>query len=204
MSEEFDQAYWEGRYRDHGMAFHAETNPQVVAEVADLAPGTALEAGCGEGADAIWLASHGWRVTAADIAPTALRRAREQAEAAGVAGIEWVHADLTTWTPPADHFDLVTASYVHPVGPSGALFGRLAAAVAPGGTLLVVGHHPADPHSQAHGSAGVGLTAEEVAACLDPDRWDIVTADARTRPITVPDGGQLTLHDAVLRARKRP
>ncbi|MGX7829744.1 class I SAM-dependent methyltransferase [Actinokineospora sp. 24-640] len=204
MSEEFDQTYWEERYRSHSVSFHAETNPQVVAEAADLAPGTALEAGCGEGGDAIWLASRGWRVTAVDIAPTALRRGREQAESAGVAGIEWVHADLTAWTPAAEHFDLVTASYVHPVGPSGALFGKLAAAVTPGGTLLIVGHHPTDPHSLAHGSAGMGLTAAEVANDLDPDRWDIVVADTRIRSLTVPDGREVTFHDTVLRARKRP
>lgn len=207
MSEEFDKAYWEDRYRGH-VAGRRPPNPQLVAEAADLAPGPALDAGCGEGADAAWLAARGWRVTAVDIAATALRRAREHAETLGseIGGrIDWVEADLTEWTPPAESFALVSAQYVHPAAPRATLLRRLADAVAPGGTLLVVGHHPSDRHSGSHGpAAGSQHTAEEVAACLDAGRWDIVVAEARLHTVTDPHGHEITMSDAVLRARKRP
>ncbi|WP_433501227.1 class I SAM-dependent methyltransferase [Sphaerimonospora sp. CA-214678] len=106
MSVEFDEAYWEERYRSHTAVHERPPNPQLVAEAGDLRPGRALDAGCGEGAEAIWLAARGWHVTAADIASTALRRAREQAEALGddvmnrigMNRIDWVQADLTAWT----------------------------------------------------------------------------------------------------------
>lgn len=88
-----------------------------MAQAGDLAPGTALDAVCGEGTDAIWLASRGWQVTAVDFATIALRRAREHADTFGAditRRIDWVQADLTSWTPTEEHFDLVSAHYVHP------------------------------------------------------------------------------------------
>lgn len=207
MSEEFGKAYWEERYRGHTALWSRQPNPQLVAEVRDLAPATALDAGCGEGADAIWLASRGWRVTAADISPTALRRAREHAETLGADishRIDWVQADLTSWTPTEQHFELVSSQYVHTADSREALFGRLAAAVAPGGTLLLVGHDPSDSRSSAHASGpAVHFTADELAAELDPGRWDSVIAETRTRSAAGHDGPEITIHDAVLRARKR-
>ncbi len=204
MPEAFDAAYWEQRYRAHGAAGSRPPSPQLVAEVADLAPGLALDAGCGEGGDAVWLAGQGWRVTAVDISPTALDRGRQRAEALGVAErIEWAAADLTDWTPPRQRYDLVTAQYVHPAGPPAELHRRLAAAVAPGGTLLLVNHDPADAHSAAHAPAEAGVTADRVAADLDPQRWEILVAEARTRT-TTHHGRELTLRDTVLRARRRP
>lgn len=208
VSQEFGETYWEERYRGHASTHGRQPNPQLVAEAGALPPGTVLDAGCGEGADAVWLASRGWRVTAVDIATTALRRAREHAETLGaeVAGrIEWVRADLTTWAPVREHFDLVCSHYVHPAGSREALFGRLAASVAPGGTLLVVGHDPSGLRaSGSHAPVTAHLTAEEVAASLDPDRWDIIVAEARTRSVTNHGGHRSTLRDAVLRARRRP
>ncbi|GAA4632277.1 class I SAM-dependent methyltransferase [Actinoallomurus vinaceus] len=208
MSEEFDQRYWEDRYRGRTAVWSGRPNAQLVAEAGDLTPGTALDAGCGEGADAVWLAARGWRVTAVDFAITALSRAREHTEnlVDGIADrIDWVPADLTDWTPATERFDLVSAHYMHfPAAPREALFRRLAAAVAPGGTLLIVGHHPSDLQTiqRPFGSERF-FTAEEVAADLDPDRWDVVVAEARPRPATGDDGQEVTIHDAVLRARRR-
>nr|WP_283137043.1 class I SAM-dependent methyltransferase [Rhizohabitans arisaemae] len=207
--EEFGKEYWEERHRGHLAGHGGGPNTQLVAEAADLTPGTALDAGCGRGADAVWLASRGWRVTAVDISGTALRHAREHAETLGpevASRIDWVEADLAEWTPPENRFDLVSTHYVHPATSRAALFARLAAAVAPGGTLLVVGHHPSDPHAGgAHGPAPeTCFTAEEVAAGLDPGRWDVAVAEARTRSVLGPHGHETTLHDAVLRSRKRP
>lgn len=207
MSEAFDKEFWEERYRGHIAARGRRPNPQLVAEAADLPPGTALDAGCGEGADALWLASRGWRVTAVDIATTALRRAREHAETVGgdvTSRIDWVQADLTSWAPTEEHFDLVSAHYVHPATSRDELVRRLGAAVAPGGTLLIVGHHPSDQTTGSHAAAPeVHFTAEEITAGLDPDRWDIAVAEARTRSAPGHDGHKITICDAVLRARKR-
>jgi len=198
----FDREYWEERYRGdrHGAGV---PNPQLVAEAGELRPGTALDAGCGEGAEAGWLAGRGWRVTAVDLVTTALDRAREHAATLGAQvadRIDWVSADLTEWVPPEGHFDLVTTHYVHPAGSPGEMFRRLAAAVAPGGTLLLVDHDPADHAAHAH------HTVAELAAVLDPERWEVVVAETRTRTaVSVEHGGgrEVTLHDSVLRARRR-
>lgn len=209
MSEEFDKEYWDERYRGHRGSHRPQPNPQLVAEAAELAPGTALDAGCGEGADALWLASRGWQVTAVDIAGAALRQAREHAEAVG--GdlkdlIDWVEADLDSWTPDGQGFDLVSTHYVHTAGSREALFRRLAGSVAPGGTLLIVGHHPSDHGGTAcHAPApGSFVTPDEVAASLDPAGWEIVVAETRSRWVTAHDGHEITIRDAVLRARRRP
>ena len=193
----YDADFWEDRYRSHTHVWSGRPNPQLVAEASALTPGAALDAGCGEGADAIWLAERGWQVTAVDIAPTALRRA---AEHPGGDAVRWQHADLATWTPE-EKYDLVSAQYVHlPDAP--ALFARLAEAVAPGGTLLVVGHHPSDLDTTAGRPRAPELfyTADEVAL---GDGWDVVTAEARPRAAKDHDGNDITVHDAVLVARRR-
>ncbi|MCO5993396.1 class I SAM-dependent methyltransferase [Actinoallomurus rhizosphaericola] len=208
MSEQFGQDFWEERYAGDTHVWSGRPNPQLVAEAGDLTPGTALDAGCGEGADAVWLASRGWRVTAVDFAATALRRAREHAETfdADAAGrIDWLQADLTAWAPPEQRFDLVSTHYVHLAGERAAFFRRMAAAVAPGGSLLVVGHHPSDLETTVGRPPLPELffTAEDVVACLDSGRWDVVAAEARPRPATDPDGNEVTVHDTVLRAVRR-
>lgn len=214
MSEEFDETFWEQRwsqaYRDHADAVHEmPPNPQLVAAAGDLTAGTALDAGCGHAADTIWLASHGWRVTAADIATTALRHAKAHAETLGsdiASRIDWRQADLTTWTPPENHFDLVSSHYIHGVGPRKELVRRLASAVAPGGTLLVVGHDPSDPTTDiSHADAPeFYVTPDELAAGLDLDHWIIDVAEIRNRPATDQHGREATARDAVLLARKYP
>jgi SAM-dependent methyltransferase len=214
MSTQFDAAYWEERYRHHAAEAHGPS-PQLVDEVRDLRPGTALEAGCGEGANAIWLAGLGWSVTAVDISPSALARARRQAaylpdEVA--ARIAWVEADLASWLPGAGAFDLVSSHYVHPAAGWHDLCARLAAAVAPGGTLLVVDHdhdhdHAPDPtrahdHDHAAAHTDVQVAPDELAAALPGDEWMVEIAESRTRRAG-PGGGGAVLRDAVLRARRR-
>lgn len=151
MVEGFSPAYWEDRYAGHPGhegAHQAEPNATLVAVAQQLPPGSALDAGCGHGADALWLAAQGWRVTAVDVAGTVIeqaRRAAVSADADPTGRIQWVPADLMSWQPAANGYDLVSAHYVHvPAGQQEAFLRRLALAVAPGGTLLVVGHHPAD------------------------------------------------------------
>lgn len=154
MSDDrFDRDSWERRWAqaltEHGdNVAKMPPNAHLLAEVGDLPPGRALDAGCGHGAEAIWLAASGWQVTAVDFSATALAHARSTAEALGqdVAGrIEWVEGDLGSWTPPLGLFDLVSCLYVHVAGSVGEMVARLASGVASGGTLLMVGHRPVDP-----------------------------------------------------------
>jgi SAM-dependent methyltransferase len=200
----FDEASWEERYRTAPALWSGRANPQLVAEAADLTPGRALDAGSGEGGDALWLAGRGWQVTAADFSTVALARAAAQAERLGpeVAGrVEWVHADLTRWEPPAAAFDLVSAQYFHlPPHDRDPALARLAAAVAPGGSLLVVGHVASELHT---GTPEMFFTAHQVAAALDADAWDVVVCEERARTASGPAGRELPVADAVLRARRR-
>jgi SAM-dependent methyltransferase len=204
----FDQPAWEERYGSADRVWSGRPNAQLIAEASDLTPGTALDVGCGEGADAIWLAARGWRVIAVDFATTALRRAAGHAETEGaeVAGrIEWTHADLRVWTPPVAGFDLVSAQYMHlPPAERRDLFSRLAAAVAPGGALLIVGHDISDIEAGAHrpDMPEMFFTVDEVVGSLDAEHWEVVTAEARPRPGHVHEGQDITVHDAVIRARR--
>jgi SAM-dependent methyltransferase len=156
--------------------------------------GRALDVGCGEGADAVWLAERGWQVTAVDISTTALERAAAHAAAAGpqVAGrIQWIHADLRDQPPAEDAYDLVSSQFMHlPSEARQELFARLAAATAPGGTLLIVGHHPSDLRTTAHRMhfPDMMFTAEEVAASLDPTVWEVLAAETRPRAAVDPRG----------------
>ncbi|MGY3514876.1 FAD-dependent oxidoreductase [Micromonospora sp. PTRAS2] len=205
----FEEAAWEERYRARPAVWSGRPNPQLVAEATGLPAGRALDVGCGEGADAGWLAGRGWRVTAVDISATALERAAAHAAAAGpeVADrIEWLHADLRV-TPPAEGaYDLVSAQFMHlPGAARRELFARLAAAVAPGGTLLIVGHHPRDLRTTAHRMhfPDAMYTAEEVASALDPAAWQVLATETRARATVDPEGREVTIHDAVLVARRR-
>ena len=191
---------WDELYRARPEIWSGRPNAVLVAEASDLQPGTALDVGAGEGGDAYWLAERGWEVTAADISGVAIERAAKRASERGLA-ISWLHADLAKTAAPGT-YDLVTAHFVHvPKADQPALFRHLAAAVAPAGTLLVVGHDFSDmaslprPDLKDH-----GWTAEEVAATLGED-WTIQVVQARPRQAVV-DGAEVTLHDAVLRARR--
>jgi 2-polyprenyl-3-methyl-5-hydroxy-6-metoxy-1,4-benzoquinol methylase len=206
VSTMFDEAAWEERYRAKPAVWSGRPNPQLVAEAAGLTPGRALDVGCGEGADALWLAERGWRVNATDISTTALDRAAAHAAAAQLADrIDWTHADLRHQLPAERAYDLVSAQYMHlPSEARRNLFERLAAAVAPGGTLLIVGHHPSDLRTSAHRMhfPDMMFTGEEVAAALDPNTWDVLAAEARPRTVADPEGHEIVIHDAVLVARR--
>ena len=204
-----DEHAFEEMYRATDALWSGKPNTQLVAEAADLPPGTALDIGCGEGADAVWLAARGWRVTAVDFAATALQRAEAHASAAGAevaARIEWVRADVTTWTPEPGAFDLVSAQFMHLLPDERrTLFARLADAVRPGGQLLLVGHDFSDIAAGAHrpDEPERFFTAAEVVAALDPATWEVLVAEARPRPAHQHEGEHIEVHDAVVRARRR-
>jgi len=199
-TEELDPAWWEDRYRTLDRVWSGHVNPTLAQVAADLTPGTALDAGAGEGADALWLAERGWQVTAVDASQTALDRGAAQAAARGL-DVTWQQADLRTWRPPA-RYDLVTSHYLHAEGGRG--WAWLADAVAPGGTLLVVGHDPSDvdgPVPRPH-LARLGHTAEQVAADLDPTQWRTIEALVVERTHRH-DGVDVPVRDAVLVAHRR-
>ncbi len=197
--------YWEQRYRERGQTWSGRPNAALVREVSGIEPGRALDLGCGEGGDAIWLAERGWSVTAVDISASALALGARNAEAAGVSGlIDWVVADLARWRPDGA-FDLVSAQFLHsPVElPRDDILRRAAVAVAPGGLLLVVGHGEFPPWSS-HPHPEVPLPSpDDVLTALDlpRDRWTVVTKALVDREASGPDGHHATLVDSVLTLR---
>jgi len=239
MTHSFDKQYWEQIWQGEraGAMAAGEPNPHLVREIGELTPGTALDAGCGAGAEAIWLAGRGWEVTGVDIAADALARAAERAQAAGLGErVQWVQADLSRWTPE-ERYDLVTTHYAHPAMPQLEFYDRIASWVAPGGTLLVVGHLHPDNHStgggdgerpggRGHGHGGEGhggghghggahggggeppvaasATAAAITALLDPASWDVATAQESHRSMNGPGGREVSIHDVVVRAVRRP
>jgi len=189
--DRFDRNFWERRWsqalREHpDKVASRRPNAHLLAEVGDLEPGLALDAGCGHGAEAIWLAASGWQVTAVDFSVTALEHARSTAQAVGddvAARIEWVEGDLGNWTPPPRRFDLVSCLYVHVAGSVGEMVTRLATGVAPGGTLFLVGHLPVDPATgEPTPAAGqVQVTVDDAVGALDARHWQIIVAEERRR-----------------------
>lgn len=206
---------WNEMYRSRPRIWSGRPNPQLVAETAGLRPGTALDLGCGEGADALWLAGRGWTVTAVDVSAVALERAAAHAaELEAGRRITWLRQDLETWKPQ-EQFDLVSAQFLHSTEMPWQRSHRIAAgAVRPGGTLLIVGHHPeglppwsGHSHSDDGGAghaAGRFFTAEELVSelRLTAPEWRVDVAEAREREATGPDGQMALLADAVLRATR--
>lgn len=205
MDNDMHGSGWDEHYRslDHQES-SGKPNGVMLAEIAGLAPGRALDVGCGSGADAIWLASQGWQVKAVDTSGAALDRAAIAAAAAHVT-VDWVYADISTSPPAVAAYDLVSVQYPalrH--SRDDAVTRSLVAAVAPGGTMLVVGHAP-ESHEYAR-SQGIEPTdyiePADVAARLD-DGWTIEVNETRSRA-TAPGPGSPFSRDIVLRARRRP
>ena len=207
MTDSFDRSFWERRWaqalRESPEKLEGRPPNAYLLEVAgDLPPGLALDAGCGHGAEAIWLAGSGWRVTAVDFSATALEHGRSTAETVGadiVGRITWVEGDLGVWVPEPRRYDLVSCLYVHVAGSVVELVRRLGAGVAPGGTLLLLGHRPVDPETGAPTPAAgqVQVSVAEAVAALDPGEWRVVVAEERPRAVAG------TGVDAVVRAVRR-
>jgi SAM-dependent methyltransferase len=160
----------------------AQPNRFLVAEVGDRPPGAALDVGCGEGRNALWLATRGWQVTAVDHSAVGLEKGRQLAAAAGVA-IEWVLADVTEYRP-AITFDLVAVLYLHlPRAELEAVLAMAAAAVGPAGLLVVVGHHSDNIAAGTGGPQDPALLygPDDVAGMIG--ELAIVKAETVTRPV---------------------
>ncbi|MBC9734608.1 class I SAM-dependent methyltransferase [Nocardioides sp. zg-578] len=194
-------AFWDERYAGTDAVWSGRPNRRLVEQAADLPPGRAVDVGCGEGADAVWLAQQGWQVTGVDVSRVALERAAAHAAEAGVA-VEWRRVDLMAGEELPATYDLVSAHFLHPPADQLAdVLRRLGAAVVPGGTLLFVGHHPRDlaARDQHASMLPLMLTPEQVVAHLDPQVWDVRVAETQAREQLV-EGTPTTVHDSVVRA----
>lgn len=215
-------AMWDERYSDESRVWSGEPNGALVDELAGVPAGTVLDVGCGEGADAVWLAQQGWDVSALDVSEVALARARQAAADADVQ-IHWLHSGVVEATLPAAGFDLVSAQYPAVLRtPDNTAERALMAAVAPGGTLLFVHHatfgsqpeagsaHEHHHHHEGHASAATTdenrvdptdyVGPADMLSALD-DNWIIETNEVRDRRIS---GGAGAHHheDVVIKARR--
>jgi SAM-dependent methyltransferase len=195
-------AEWDARYAEVDKVWSGNPNATLVTEVAGLPPGRALDVGCGEGADAVWLARHGWDVTALDVSQVALERAALHAEQAGVR-VRWIHAGLLDASLSPGVFNLVSAQY--PVlrrSPKNEAERALLAAVAPGGVLLVVHHADIDPeHARMRGFDPADYVQPAQVASLLDDDWQLEVDETRQRTVETGAGAGHSV-DQVLRARR--
>ena len=188
---------WNRKHGEAGPLFGVEPNRFLVAEVASLPAGRALDLACGAGRNAVWLAERGWRVTGVDFSAVGIANARRLAADRGVE-VDWVDADLRTWEPPAGRFDLVVVLYLQvPADERRPILHAAADALAPGGTLLVVGHHSDNLEQGAGGpkDPAVLYSAEDVAA--DLEGLEIEKAERVLRPVE----DERDAIDALVRAR---
>ncbi|ROP58527.1 bifunctional 2-polyprenyl-6-hydroxyphenol methylase/3-demethylubiquinol 3-O-methyltransferase UbiG [Curtobacterium sp. ZW137] len=208
--------YWEQRYADEQRMWSGRVNAVLADVAAQLVPGTALDLGCGEGGDVLWLAEQGWTATGVDLSPTAAARGDAAAAAAGLdTRTRFVAADLATWEP-GERFDLVTASFLQswPVEiPREAILRRATGFVESGGHLLVTAHAAA-PHAHDHEHAqeheheheldGYRFpTPEDDLRVLDLDAsWEVVAAELRPRAVPRDDGSVHELLDSVVLVRR--
>jgi 2-polyprenyl-3-methyl-5-hydroxy-6-metoxy-1,4-benzoquinol methylase len=199
----FEPSSWDERYGTEGQIWSGKPNAQLVAEVSDLPLGSALDVGCGEGGDVIWLAGRGWAVTGADFSANGLARAARHAEQAGVSDrTEWWQVDARSFAAGGRLFDLVTTHFLHP--PDGGMLDvtrRLSQAVAPGGHLLVVGHAPSHRFTHLGESArrAMFLAADLLPAL--PKEFSPAVVEQRPRTVTR-DGQTVEIDDSTLLARR--
>jgi 2-polyprenyl-3-methyl-5-hydroxy-6-metoxy-1,4-benzoquinol methylase len=207
VADLFTQETWDARYAESERIWSGRPNPRLVEQVTGMTPGDALDVGAGEGADAVWLAGQGWRVTALDVSEVALARVDAHATEAGVGErVTTLHHDLMTGAALSGEYDLVSAQYLHPPTDRFAeVVLLLGAVVRPGGHLLFVGHHPEDLATglrSGHGHPELLFTPDKVVAALPPSDWEVRTAEAQTREVDGPEG-PVTITDTVVLAVRR-
>jgi SAM-dependent methyltransferase len=199
-----DRSDWDARYGatdPDDLVWSAEPNRFLVTETEHLPPGRALDLACGEGRNAIWLARRGWAVTAIDFSAVALDKARRRAEALGVR-VNWAVADVTAFTPAAAAFDLVTVLYLHlPADERRRALAHAAAAVAPGGTMLVVGHDVTNPEAGWGGPRDHAVLYGPDDVAHELPGLDVLRADRVDRHVATDEGDKIAI-DALIRATR--
>jgi SAM-dependent methyltransferase len=200
------QKYWEEHYGERDRVWSGRVNVQLASVVGGLPPGRALDLGCGEGGDAVWLAEQGWHVVAVDVSETALARASAEAQARGALDrIDFQHHDLSD-SFPAGSFDLASAQFLHSTVrlERPAILRNAARAVAPGGLLVIVDHAAPPPFSKKVPHDHPFPSPEEVLAELDlpAAEWDRVRVDVVDRDGTDPDGQPFTWQDNLMVLRR--
>jgi SAM-dependent methyltransferase len=188
-------AEWDQRYSSADRLWTADVNPALITEIADVEPGTALDVGSGEGADARWLADRGWQVTAVDISQVAIDRARETDTREA---ITWLRAVLTVDEIPGRDFGLVSLHYFPLARTDETSIRRIIEAVGPGGRLLMVSHEAEG--IRAHGRNPDDYFQPADVGALLADGWTILTDETRERGVAA--GGGAHTHDVVLHARR--
>ena len=198
-----DRHAWNERYEATDLVWTAGPNQTFADEVGGLEPGTALDLAAGEGRNAIWLATQGWTATAVDFSDVALDKARQLARGREVE-IETVVADVTTHAPAAGAYDLVAVIYLHlPADDRRLVHQRAAAAVAPGGTLIVLGHDTTNL-TDGHGGpqdATVLYTPDDVVADLEGTGLTVTKAERVHRTVSTPDGERTAIDALVVATR---
>ncbi|MBT1677685.1 class I SAM-dependent methyltransferase [Curtobacterium aurantiacum] len=199
--------WWEARYAERDGIWSGRVNAVLASVTWGLPVGRALDLGCGEGGDVVWLAGQGWDVTGIDLSVTALQRGSRAAVATGVEDrTAFVAADLARWDT-AERFDLVTASFLQswPVEiPRAEILRRAAGFVASGGHLLVTAH-AAPPHDDLPPELrGYRFPSpdDDLAALQLDDRWDVLVAEVRPRTAATPEGDAHEVLDSVVLARR--
>jgi SAM-dependent methyltransferase len=196
-----EQAAWDQRYSGPDLVWGAGPNRFAAEELTAQPPGRAIDLGTGEGRNAIWLAERGWRVTAVDFAAAGLARAARLAAERGVS-VEWVQADLLDYQPAPGGYDLVLIAYLHlPSASLARVFRAAATAVAPGGTLLVIGHDR-DNITRGHGGPqDPGRLYTPALVTAELDGLAIRRAEQVLRPVQTPEG-ERTAIDTLVRAER--
>jgi SAM-dependent methyltransferase len=199
--------HWEQHYGERDQLWSGRVNVRLAEVVSLLEPGHALDLGCGEGADACWLAGRGWTVVAVDISDTALRRATGAAEAQGLSErIQFVQHDLSDSFPDGT-FDLVSAQFLHSMLPFDRprVLQQAASAIRPGGVLLIVDHAGPPPWASKLDHHHEFPSAEEVIGSLDLDdgEWERERVESVERQATGPDGQAVAWLDNVIVLRRR-
>jgi SAM-dependent methyltransferase len=203
-----DATFWDTRYAEDAHVWSGNANTALVAEAGDLAPGRALDLGCGEGGDAIWLARRGWAVTAVDISAVALAKAARHAAQAGVT-VDFQRHELGR-SFPAGRFDLVSAQFLYPRGDVSReqILRAAVAAVAPGGILLIEGHQDFGPFAEqarAHGHVSFPEPEEVVAGLgLIEGEWEVLRCAKHDRVQNGPDGSPAHRTDSTVKLRRLP
>jgi ubiquinone/menaquinone biosynthesis C-methylase UbiE len=197
--------YWEQRYSGSERVWSGKVNQAMAEVVSHLAPGSAIDLGCGEGGDVLWLAEQGWTAHGLDISATAVARAREEACARGLDGASFEAVDLDAWEPEPGTVDLVTASFFQSnvALDRTAILRRAMAALRPGGRLVTVSHAAPPSWAKDHPATMVSVREEAEQLGTPASEWEVELAEERPRAATAPDGSAGEHLDAVLVLRRR-